>query len=274
MQKFKAERISKFDIKCVSHDNIEIYPLVRNDSGIENIFCVSPLHGRSFILKHLTNGRWIIGKGNGLSYTSYPYILSSSICGDTWGGLSLENALRDFNICNEVRKLGIKTNQMESVIALNKSIVKNGVPCQSALLQYSVECPYRISDFGFMQKRDIESYIDKWGSGEKYLYAADVLLNNLNILHSERIMHNAMNTQNYTWALELLDFEASRSNIYPYDNADYEACVPMLIEAEIIQVYEIINYIAWCLGETINYRKIEKLFDKYEFQLMPLNESI
>lgn len=274
---FKAERITSFDIPYIREEKIDIYPLVRCDTGETDIFCVSPIHGRSFVLSHNSDGRWIVGKGNGLSYTSHPFILTSSINGDTWGGLSLDSAVRDYNIGNQVRELGIKTNIMDCVVALDRSIIVNGEFRQSALLQYSVECPYRISDFGFIPKDELKYHLDRWQSGasnELYMYAARVFIQNLRVLHDNNIMHNAMHPINYTWALELVDFEASRSDKYPYSNAEYEAFVPMLIEAEIIQVYEIINYVAWCLGEQVNYHKVEDLFNEYGFTLNPLAHLI
>ena len=273
MKIFKAERLSSFEIPYIRDAQIDVYPLIRCDAGDEEIVCVSPVHGRSFVLSHNSNGRWIVGKGNGLSYTSHPFILTSSVNGETWGGLSLDSAVRDFNVGNQVRELGIKTNIMDCVIALDMPIIVNGESRQSALLQYSVECPYRISDFGFIPKDELKCYLDKWYSAynELHMYAARVLIQNLRTLHDNNIMHNAMHPQNYTWALELVDFEASRSDKYPYDNADYEACVPMLIEAEVIQVYDIINYVAWCLGEQTNYRKVEELFNEYGFKLNHLS---
>lgn len=272
MQTFKADRIIEYETIYKSGNDIIIYPFVRNDAGNEEIHCVSPLHGRSFVLKHNDDGKWIVGKGNGLSYTSHPYLLTSSTYGETWGGLALENAMRDYNIGNQVRSLGIKTNTMESVVALDKMIVVNGVECKSGLLQYSVECPYRINDFGFIPQCEFLQYLNKWDTkGEAYyLYAAKVLIRNLRILHDNHVMHNAMHPQNYTWSLELLDFEASRSDVYPFSNADYESYVPMLIEAEVIQVYEIINYIAWCLGEIVDHRKVEQVFNENRFTLHPI----
>ena len=272
MNVFRAERLSTFEIPYIRDNKVDIYPFVRSDAGDETIFCVSPIHGRSFVLCHNANGRWTVGKGNGLSYTSHPFVLTTPVNGDTWGGLSLDSAIRDYNIGNQVRELGIKTNIMDCVIALDKPIIVNGLSSQSALLQYSVECPYRISDFGFIPKDELKHHIGKWQSepNELHLYAARVFIQNLRILHDNHIMHNAMHPINYTWALELVDFEASRSDKYPYDNAAYEAHVPMLIELEVIQVYEIINYVAWCLGEQVNYNKVEKLFEQYGFVLNPI----
>ena len=44
------------------------------------------------------------------------------------------------------------------------------------------------------------------------MIAADLLLHNLQILHKNEILHNAISEQNYTWALELLDFELDDDN--------------------------------------------------------------
>ena len=41
----------------------------------------------------------------------------------------------------------------------------------------------------------------------------------------------------------------------------------MLMDGEIMKTYEIINYIGWCLGEKINYSKIDSIFKDYGFNL-------
>lgn len=268
MKDYKATLVD-YRIACQQHNINEVFPLVRDEKGQYTIYNVSPIHGRSFVLKREENNKWIIGKGNGLAFTTHPFVLTSTVCGETWGGLSLSNAIRDYKIGNEIRELGIKTNHMHCVLELDKKIIKNGEEKHAALLQYSVNCPYRISDWGFMPSSFFKKHILKWGNEfpKKHLYAADVLVCNLRILHDNNIMHNAINTQNYTWDLELVDFEASRSDNYPYDNPEYEAHVPMLIEMEVIQTYEIINYIAWCLSEDPNYKEIEEVFKKYGFKL-------
>ena len=271
MRRFRADRVP-FDIVCQTNNEVRVLPFIRTDNGKHYIHCVSPIHGRSFILKQEQQGRWIVGKGNGLSYTSHPFVLTSPINGETWGGLSLNNALRDFNIGNEVRSLGIKTNHMQYVLSIDGRMIQNGEERQAALLQYSVECPYRISDFGFIPPCLLKEMVSKWDNEFplKHLYAANVLVKNLKILRDNHIMHNAMHPQNYTWAMELVDFEASRSDIYPFENPDYEACVPMLSDIEVIQTYEIINHIAWCLHETPNYEGIEKVFKDYGFGIQEL----
>lgn len=272
MQTFKAEKAAGCQAVRKRDDSVSILPLIRNDQGRETIWCVSPGHGRSFLLRRTDEFKWIIGKGNGLSYTSYPYLATSKQWGDTWGGLPLENAVRDYDIGMEASSLGIRTNCMESVVALDRTILKGGQECQAALLQYSVECPYRINNYGFMPKGMLREYLERWGriDGLYHLYAAEVVIRNLQLLHDHHVMHNAMHPQNYTWALELLDFEVSRSDRRPYDNAAYENYVPVLMEAEAVQMYEIINYIAWCLGERADWSQIERIYGKYGFDLKAL----
>ena len=270
MYTFKASQVDSKIIDCVS-DTIKTYPLLRNDYGVESMYCVSPIHGRSFVMKQRHETDWIISKGNGLSYSTQPFIVSETNDTYVWGALPLEAAMRDYLIGEEIRSLGIKTNKMECVLDLDKQIGGQSVVCHAALLQYSVECPYRICDIAFAPRTSIEIAIKSWDSPHSHMYhyldAAEILVRNLEVLHSNSIMHNSMHTQNYTWALELLDFEASRTNNHPYDNPEYEEHVPELIKAEIIQTYEIINYIAWCLGEPIEYSAIDSIFLDYGFHI-------
>ena len=53
----------------------------------------------------------------------------------------------------------------------------------------------------------------------------------------------------------------------PYSNKEYENHVSQLMPAEVVQTYEVINYISWCLGENFNYVKIDELFKEYGFEL-------
>lgn len=263
MYTFKASQVDSKIIDCVS-DTIKTYPLLRNDYGVESMYCVSPIHGRSFVMKQRHETDWIISKGNGLSYSTQPFIVSETNDTYVWGALPLEAAMRDYLIGEEIRSLGIKTNKMECVLDLDKQIGGQSVVCHAALLQYSVECPYRICDIAFAPRTSIEIAIKSWDSPHSHMYhyldAAEILVRNLEVLHSNSIMHNSMHTQNYTWALELLDFEASRTNNHPYDNPEYEEHVPELIKAEIIQTYEIINYIAWCLANQLSTQQSTQYF--------------
>lgn len=271
MKKYKA-RALEFDLLCSKANQEEIYPYVRDDKGEEHLFCISPIHGRSFVVRQNRNGNWIVSKGNGLSYSMHSFVNVSEFDSYIWGALSEESAIRDYNIGNEVRNLGIKTNVMEAVIELDVQLFDKGTLVRPCLLQYEVECPYRLCDFPFMPINIRNKIVASWFKidsiySELYLIAAEVLIRNLQKLHANNIMHNALHIQNYTWALELLDFESSRTDKYPYINSEYEKNVFMLKNGEIIKTYEIINYIGWCLGERIDYAKIDSLFKDYGFNL-------
>ena len=155
----------------------------------------------------------------------------------------------------------------------NKICLTNGHVLSPILLQYSVECPCRICDAAYMPKEEIWKQVALWekynrkGYTQSYLVAAEVLVNNLRILHSNRVLHNAIHPQNYTWALELLDFEISCSPKHPYTLKEETHFVKELFPREIMQTYDVINYIASCLNETINHAKVEDLFSQNGFDI-------
>lgn len=273
----KAELLTNYIIaKGEGHNSLSmpIYPFVRNDEGTFLMEVISPNHGRSFLLKKYDDLHWVIGKGNGLCYSTHSSLINSSYDSDTWGRLSLSRAIRDFDIGNEIARLGIKTNKMEYVLSLPFNVVFNGKEDRAALLQYSVECPYRIVDYAFIPKELLNTHVARWKSTKntlpstsKHLIAADVLFHNLSVLHQNGILHNAITPQNYTWALELVDFEASHSPTTPFGTKQYQSFIPMLMDMEIIQTYEIVNYIAWCLNEKPDYEAIERIINYYSFSL-------
>lgn len=241
------------------------------------MICVSPHHGRSYIVSK-KDGRYIVSKGNGLSYTQYSHVHSGEFDDYTWGILLKDEAERDFEIGIEVHDLGIKTNIMQYVIKLeNEILLTNGHVLTPILLQYSVECPYRICDAAYMSKEEIWRQVAQWekynkrGYTQSYLVAAEVLVNNLKILHSNKILHNAIHPQNYTWALELLDFEITCSPKHPYSTKEESHIVKDLFPREIMQTYDVINHIASCLNETINHAELEELFLKYGFDIKNCN---
>lgn len=271
MKKFQAKEVP-FEIVSLQTGCKNVYPFVRHRDGDKTIFCVSPIHGRSFVIGQKENGRWIVSKGNGLSYTTQPFIDVSENDYYIWGALSKECASRDYDIGNEINAFGIKTNKMEAVIELNIQLKDKDRFIKPCLLQYEVECPYRLCDYPFMSRNEHKNVVASWfnmGSSytEPYLIAADILVRNLQLLHKNNIMHNAIHVQNYTWALELLDFESSRTDKYPYINSDYENNVLLLMNGEIMKTYEIINYIGWCIGDKVDYNKIDMIFDHYGFNL-------
>ena len=272
MQKISAKKVP-FTLLKSSETEVAPFPYLRDSSGAENMVCISPHHVRSFIVSK-EDERFIVSKGNGLSYTQYTYLYSGEFDENTWGILLEDDAIRDFEIGKEIRDLGIKTNIMQYVIKLEHEIrLIDGHTLFPVLLQYSVECPYRICDFPYMDKNEVYKEVEKWekynakGYRQSSLIAAEVLVNNLRILHSNQILHNAIHPQNYTWALELLDFEISHSPKYPYSQTEYLDVVKKLFPRELIQTYDVINHIAASLGETINHAELEELFWQHGFDI-------
>ena len=254
---------------------VHCYPLLCCIDGKEEIISPSALHGRSYIVGRYDSGRYIVSKGNGLCYSQYSFLYTPEMPTDIWGLLLLEDALRDYYCCQDVQALGIKTNQMECVLELDYPIYipQTKTTIKPAILQYNVECPYRICDAPFMEKSQIEAEVDKWqqynhkGYSQNHMIAAEVLISNLRTMHDHDVLHNAIHEQNYTWALELLDFELCRTPQHPYEKADYERHVPSLYSREVIQTYVIINYIAGVLREEANYAAIDALFAEYGYDL-------
>ena len=238
------------------------------------MYCLSPIHGRSFVVDRLDNGRYVVSKGNGLSYSQYSLLNTRQFGDDTLGLLLRKDAERDFMLGQEIEALGIKTNHMEYVLELQTEVtLPTGHTMKPVLLQYDVECPWRISDAPFMTHEQIREEVHKWeklndkGYEEDHIIAANVLIRNLRILHDKNILHNAIHEQNYTWALELLDFEIACSPVHPYSREDDRRHVKDLFPREILQTYVIINYIAAVLHEKINFQRVDNLFAEYGFDI-------
>lgn len=249
-------------------------PYIRDNNGDRLLFCLSPNHGRSYFVTKTAERRFVISKGNGLSYTHFPLINTGEFGDDTLGLLIRKDAERDFLLGQEIEALGVKTNHMEYVLELDMELkLPNGHILKPILLQYDVECPYRICDAAFMTQEQILSEVVKWekmnerGYDKAHMIAANVLIHNLRVLHDHNILHNAIHEQNYTWALELLDFELACSPKYPYTNEDDMRHVKDLFPREIIQTYVIINYIAGVLREEIDFIEVDALFSEYGFDL-------
>lgn len=272
----KNIRCSAYEYNIIKSNTTyaSIYPYMRDINGDKEMYVVSPLHGRSFVVGKNHKGHYIVSKGNGLSYSEYPLLHTGEFYDGTWGMLLNQDANRDFIMGLEIEALGLKVNKMEYVLEINKCIcLPNGNILHPILLQYSVECPYRICDAAFMTKNEIHKYVNTWdkmnnkGFDKSYMIAANQLIQNLRILHDNSILHNAIHSQNYTWALELLDFELACSPLHPYSSEDDMRHVKDLLPREIIQTYEVINYISWCLNENIDYKIVDNLFKDYGFDL-------
>lgn len=250
----------------------KVYPYLRCANGNMWMTSVSPTHGRSYIVDHTANGNYIISKGNGLSYSLYNFINTREIGDETLGLLLKNDALRDYHMGMEIASLGIKTNFMEYVIELGDLVtLPTGNQIHPVLLQYKVECPYRINDAAFMTKKEIERFVSKWSSDNpfeyKYQIAAERLVKNLRLLHDAKILHNAITTHNITWALELLDFELACSPNMPYDTEDERRHVKDLFSREIIGTYQIIKFIAGVLKETVDDAFVDSVYADYGFKL-------
>lgn len=259
----------------VDWDYGEAYPFLRDPDGTgERLIIVSPDHGRSYIVgQNDAEDRCIISKGNGLSYTQHPFLNTHEFGDETWGLLLRRDALRDFHNGQVAASMGIKTNRMHCVLELDRPIKLGAETIKPVLLQYDVECPYRISDAAFYDKSFFEEYYEKWSfpgvpeSAPRHLVAAHILAWNLSTMHNAGFLHNAITVQNYTWALELLDFELSSSKEYPYDSAADRGKSALLFNREVIYTYQIVNYIAGVLSEDIDYKTIDDIFMSYGFDL-------
>lgn len=268
-------RSKDYDYQVIlsNNDGTTCYPLFIGKGDIV-IINPSPLHGRSYVVGRMNDTRFVVSKGNGLCYSHYSLLHTGECFDDTWGLLLRQDAERDFFMGQEIEALGIKTNHMEYVLELDVEIdLPNGHKLKPALLQYDVECPYRISDAAFMTQEQVQSEVAKWekmnerGYDKAHMIAANVMIRNLRVLHDHDILHNAISEQNYTWALELLDFELACSPTHPYNSEDDMRHVKDLFPREIIQTYVIINYIAGVLREEIDFAEVDALFVEYGFDL-------
>lgn len=272
----QIEHCSSFCYRIIRSSEKEHHcsPYLRSGSGDREMICPSPLHGRSYVVGRTNNGRYIVSKGNGLCYTQHSFLHTGEFYDGAWGLLLRQDAERDFVLGREIESIGIKTNHMEYVLELDADItLSNGHIVRPCLLQYDVECPYRISDAAFMSQEQILLEVSKWeimnerGYTQAHMIAANVLIQNLRILHDHDILHNAIHEQNYTWALELLDFELACSPAHPYSKEDDMRHVKDLFPREILQTYVIINFIAGVLREELDFAEVDKLFAEYGFDL-------
>lgn len=73
MKKYSATK-EQYKIILSSGNDCEIYPLLRSiDDSDANMYLVSPLHGRSYVVGKKED-RYVVSKGNGLSYSNYQFL--------------------------------------------------------------------------------------------------------------------------------------------------------------------------------------------------------
>lgn len=219
--RYAAQELA-YSILYKNPTDVKPFPLLKSNTGDTPLYNICPAtHCRSFVVSKMDD-RFIVSKGNGLSYTEWTFLNTGEFGDDTLGLLLKKDALRDFHIGNEIASLGIRTNRMEYVLELNTRVsLPNGNTLKPILLQYDAACPYRIADARFMSEEMIRSEVNKWEKAntrhhkKKHMIAAEILVHNLRILHDHGILHNAILSGNYTWALELLDFELSHTPSFP-----------------------------------------------------------
>lgn len=283
MTPYKASIINFSVVEMVKIANeMKPFPLLVSTHGDNVVWSISPLHGRSFIVGQHDDGRYVVTKGNGLCYSQHSFLYTPEMPTDVWGLLLMEDALRDYCCCQDVHSLGIKTNQMECVLELDYPIyiAQTDTTVKPIILQYNVECPYRICDAPFMNREQIEAEVAKWqqynckGYTKSHEIAADKLIGNLRTMHDHEVLHNAIHEQNYTWALELLDFELTRTPQHPYEKEGYERHAPSLYSREVIQTYVIINYIAGVLREEVDFAAIDRMWRDHGFDISNMQPTL
>ena len=167
----------------MSNGSPHVYPLIVCKQGDVAIHNISPCHGRSFLVAQRAEREHVVSKGNGLNYSSHTFLNTGEMGDDTWGLLLRKDAERDFLLGNEIRALGVKTNKMEAVVELKADVtLPTNKVVRPVLLQYTVECPYRIEDAAFMPKELLQQEVSRWealnrkGFRKKHLIAADILI--------------------------------------------------------------------------------------------------
>lgn len=258
---------------------VKKYPLLISGESNE-IFGLVPsiLHGRSVVLDYdETTEKYIVTKGNGLTYFPYGYINTEELTDNIWGICTESQAERDYFGGEFVSRLGIITNEMQAYFSLENQKVRTEKAVEAekpVILQYAVKCPYRIADLPFLTKKTVEYFTGNWNElhnsayNQKHCIAADVLMQNLSKLHMNGVLHNAIHSQNYTAMLELLDFELARTPETPYDTKDDEESFGILQRREAVQSLEIVGFIADFFGEEINKNAMSEILIKHGFSWM------
>ncbi len=159
---------------------------------------------------------------------------------------------------------------MEYVLELEENVMlTNGYYTKPILLQYTVECPYRICDFDLMEKEEFKDVVKKWeylndkGYEFSHLIAADILVHNMRIMQDNNILHSPEHIHKYTWALELLDLETVDAQ---ESHAEVgRGAIKDLLSCEVSSICEIIGHVAKCLREQIDVEKVNAIFKEYGF---------
>jgi len=259
-----------------SKEKYKFYPYISSKQETKlKLYCPSPIHGRSIVVDFdKKTKRYIITKGNGLTYFPFGFISTQELEGHAWGFLSKKDAKRDFLSGEYINNLGILTNKMEAVYSLEKQTINTldqKYEIEPFILQYNVECPYRIADLPYISNNLKNKFIKTWATKTNDNYkdyhcmAADIMLQNTHKMHSNGVLHNAIHNQNYSLSLELLDFELARTPDSPYGSSIDEEKFEILQKREVIQSLEIVNYVAFHFNEKINIKVLKTILRKYGY---------
>ncbi len=259
--------------------DIKLFPFLktRNNNGIEKK-TASPLHGRSLIANYnKIKKTYTIIKGCGLTYYPYGFIDTEEFDDHIWGFITKEAALRDFNCGNFIRELGVSTNFQQAIYELETiPLLRFNNPVTSInpiILQYTVNCPFRLADIPYMSKNKVYNFVGNWKKifkskhGKLHCIAAEVMLRNIRIMHENETLHNSISIQNYTLLLELVDFETSRTPQTNYSSIENEINWRFLKKREVIQTLEIVNYLAFIFKENIEVKKLNNLMKINGFEI-------
>jgi hypothetical protein len=236
--------------------------LISNAKSNKIGWLVSSIHGRSIISSY--DGKYYtILKGIGLTYTNKSFVnISEFKYGHIWGALSKKDAIREFEVGNSYKELGGNSAHYDYVIKINSPITNNLVGLKKItpfLLQYRIECPIRVSDFGLNDKRTMVNYLKNVFNNDNPLYLnfTKKCLDNLTILHNNSFFYNALNVYNTTLIGEFVDFESSFSKSL-YCPKEGFSIYQNLIAREIINLLQVVTVFADLVGEKINHKVLNK----------------
>lgn len=232
------------------------------DETMDKIQCEipSPWHGRSVCILRNDN-KWIIIKGAGCPYLSIPYEKTPENKNRYWGMINKEDCYREYLMMEKVSNMGIKTSIFSSI---NKIIGDFGTHIQPYNLIYTLENPLRLIDLDFLNHKKKNLVKNKLTDNSKFdevhLTVTDFISNQIYILYTNGVVHNALSTHNITLSLELIDFESS------FEKKTYgEKTFRSLIPRELIHLREIAFSLSCWFNEKYNVTEVDRIIKSKNF---------
>ena len=82
--RYSAQEVG-YSILYKNPTNVNPFPLLKSNTGNSTLYNICPAtHCRSFVVSK-TDDRFIVSKGNGLSYTEWTFLNTGEFGDDTWG---------------------------------------------------------------------------------------------------------------------------------------------------------------------------------------------